>query len=103
MPFVCYPTQERSRNISRSMLRRRAAEIIRSPRRRGRAPSLFEAERLCSLEIDYQLVLGRRLHGEIGGLLAEQKNVGKLYREFEGGLVDVLPAGGEIFFCLPDD
>src|SRR5262245_8358899 len=34
LPSVCYPTQERSRNISRSMLRRRAAEIIRSPRRR---------------------------------------------------------------------
>ena len=29
-----------------------------------------EAERLGSLEIDYQLVLGRRLHRQVGGLLA---------------------------------
>ena len=30
----------------------------------------FEAKRLCGLEIDHQLVFGRRLHRQIGGLLA---------------------------------
>ena len=29
-----------------------------------------DAESLCGLEVDHQLVLGRRLHGEIGRLLA---------------------------------
>ena len=30
----------------------------------------FEAERLGGLEVDHQLVLGRCLHGQVGGLLA---------------------------------
>ena len=30
----------------------------------------FEAERLGSLEIDYKLVLGRRLYRQVGRLLA---------------------------------
>jgi hypothetical protein len=30
----------------------------------------FKAERLRGLEIDYQFVLGRRLHRQVGGLLA---------------------------------
>src|SRR6516164_6940188 len=30
----------------------------------------FEAERLGSLEVDYQFVLGRCLHRKVGGLLA---------------------------------
>ena len=30
----------------------------------------FEAERLGGLEVDYQLVFGRRLHRQVGGLLA---------------------------------
>ena len=30
----------------------------------------FEAERLGGLEVDHQLVLGRRLHWQVGGLLA---------------------------------
>jgi hypothetical protein len=33
-------------------------------------PRHFEAERLSGLEIDDQFVLCRRLHGEVGGLLA---------------------------------
>ena len=45
--------------------------IIRSPRRRGRAATAdFEAERLCGLEVDYQFELGRRLHRQVGRLLA---------------------------------
>ena len=33
----------------------------------------FEAERLCSLEIDHQLELGRRLDRQIARLLAAQQ------------------------------
>ena len=45
--------------------------LIRSPRRRGRAAwRHVEAERLGGLEIDHQFVLGRRLHRQVGGLLA---------------------------------
>src|SRR5262249_36865885 len=29
----------------------------------------FEAERLCGLEVDHQLVLGRRMHRQVGRLL----------------------------------
>ena len=44
---------------------------IRSPRRRGRARRRHvEAERLGGLEVDHQLVLGRRLHRQVGRLLA---------------------------------
>ena len=54
---------------SREMNWRR--RIIRSPRRRGRAHRRHvEAERLGGLEVDHQLVLGRRLHRQVGGLLA---------------------------------
>src|SRR5262249_51639303 len=35
----------------------------------------FEAQRLCSLEIDDQLVLGRRLHRQVSGLLAPENAV----------------------------
>jgi hypothetical protein len=35
----------------------------------------FEAERSRSLEIDHQLVLGRRLHRQVGGLLVAQDAV----------------------------
>ena len=34
-----------------------------------------EAERLRGLEIDHQLVLGRRLHRKVGGLLALQDTI----------------------------
>ena len=45
---------------------------IRSPRRRGRAADRRhgEAERLGGLEVDHQFVLGRRLHRQVGRLLA---------------------------------
>ena len=47
--------------------------FTRSPRRRGRvARRHVEAERLGCLEIDHQLVLGRRLHRQVGGLLAPE-------------------------------
>ena len=49
------------------------APLIRSPRRRGRARLRHvEAERLGGLEIDDELVLGRRLHRQVGRLLALQ-------------------------------
>ena len=45
--------------------------FIRSPRRRAASTSRHvEAERLGGLEIDHQLVLGRRLHRQVGRLLA---------------------------------
>ena len=35
----------------------------------------FEAQRLCGLEVDYQLVPGRRLHRQVGRLLALEYTV----------------------------
>ena len=46
--------------------------LIRSPRRRGASSvgGTVDAERLGGLEVDDKLVLGRRLHRQVGGLLA---------------------------------
>src|SRR5512133_3267658 len=53
-----------------------ARRFTRSPRRRGEDRSgNFEAERFGSLKIDDELVLGRRLHGKIGGRLALENTV----------------------------
>ena len=38
-------------------------------------PRHVEAERLCGLEVDHQLVLCRRLHRQVGGLLALEDNL----------------------------
>ena len=53
------------------LMHRSEQSLIRSPRRRGRAAwAAREAERLRGLEIDHQFVLGRRLHRQVGRLLA---------------------------------
>ena len=45
--------------------------IIRSPRRRARAAMRARRGRVpCRLEVDHQFVLGRRLHRQVGWLLA---------------------------------
>ena len=51
--------------------KRTSEMVIRSPRRRGRARSAAcEIERLGGLEVDHQLVPSRRLHRQVGRLLA---------------------------------
>ena len=58
-----------------------------------------EPERLGGLEVDHQLVLGRRLHRQIGGLLALENAIDVASRA--PVLVDVInpignqPAGGD--------
>src|SRR5262249_18494673 len=50
------------------------------------------AERLCSFEVDYQLVFGRRLHRKVGGLLAFENAI-----NIAGGaaeLIDIVGAVG---------
>ena len=52
-----------------------------------------EAERLGSLEVDHQFVLGRRLHRQVGGLLALEDAI-----DVAGGLpvlVDVIGPIGD--------
>ena len=52
-----------------------------------------QAERLCSLEIEDQLVLGRRLYRQIGGLLALEDTI-----NVAGGppvLVDICRVGNQ--------
>ena len=56
--------------------------FIRSPRRRGRAAwRHFEAERFGGLEVDHQLVFGRRLHRQVGRLLALEDAIDVAGRE----------------------
>ena len=50
--------------------------IIRSPRRHGRARSVdFKAERLRGLEVDDQLVFGRKLNRQIARLFAPEDSI----------------------------
>src|SRR3954454_20658210 len=50
-----------------------AAEFTRSPRRRGRGAG--QVEGASGLEVYHKLILGRRLHRQVGGLLTLQNAI----------------------------
>ena len=68
--------------------------LIRSPRRHGRAPRRHvKSERLGGLEVDHSFVLGRRLHRQVGRLLAFEDAVNVAGCSLV--LIDVVKAKGD--------
>ena len=84
------PLCANSGHMHRSKLHRYS---ITSSARASTVGGTGEAERLCSLEVEHRLVLGRRLHRQVGGLLALEDAIDIAGRTPE--LVDLIRPVGD--------